>query len=199
MSFTFDVDLSTVDCGLNAALYFVAMEADGGMKSYSSNKAGAKYDLKFVAGKANIEDGNPLPTHPNAGVGPYGACCAEMDWLGNSNSHSFAFTPHPYTNNAYHVCETSGCGDTYSNDRFAGDCDPNGCGYNPYRILVQNGKKIEIPGSPFDGIPSSSTITPDYCKAQFRSSATAIASTRLEASTKSMLQFTSPMVLVISI
>jgi cellulose 1,4-beta-cellobiosidase len=60
--FTFDVDLSTVDCGLNAALYFVAMEEDGGMKSYSTNKAGAKYgtgycdaqcarDLKFVGGK----------------------------------------------------------------------------------------------------------------------------------------------------
>jgi cellulose 1,4-beta-cellobiosidase len=41
--FTFDVDLSTVECGLNAALYFVAMEEDGGMAKYSSNKAGAKY------------------------------------------------------------------------------------------------------------------------------------------------------------
>ena len=41
--FTFDVDLSTVECGLNAALYFVAMEEDGGMASYSTNKAGAKY------------------------------------------------------------------------------------------------------------------------------------------------------------
>jgi cellulose 1,4-beta-cellobiosidase len=41
--FTFDVDLSTVECGLNSALYFVAMEEDGGMKSYPSNKAGAKY------------------------------------------------------------------------------------------------------------------------------------------------------------
>lgn len=62
--FTFDVDLSTVECGLNAALYFVSMEEDGGMKSYPSNKAGAKYgtgycdaqcarDLKFVGGKVN--------------------------------------------------------------------------------------------------------------------------------------------------
>ena len=41
--FTFDVDLSTVECGLNSALYFVAMEEDGGMKSYPTNKAGAKY------------------------------------------------------------------------------------------------------------------------------------------------------------
>lgn len=41
--FTFDVDLSTVECGLNSALYFVAMEEDGGMRSYPTNKAGAKY------------------------------------------------------------------------------------------------------------------------------------------------------------
>jgi cellulose 1,4-beta-cellobiosidase len=50
-----------------------------------------------------------------------------------SNSHSFALTPHPCENNAYHVCETDGCGGTYSADRFAGDCDANGCDYNPYR------------------------------------------------------------------
>lgn len=41
--FTFDVDLSTVECGLNSALYFVAMDEDGGMSKYSTNKAGAKY------------------------------------------------------------------------------------------------------------------------------------------------------------
>ncbi len=41
--FTFDVDLSTVECGINGALYFVAMEEDGGTRTYPSNKAGAKY------------------------------------------------------------------------------------------------------------------------------------------------------------
>ncbi|KAI2472718.1 glycoside hydrolase family 7 protein [Annulohypoxylon bovei var. microspora] len=142
--FTFDVDLSTVDCGLNAALYFVAMEEDGGMASYPSNKAGAKYgtgycdaqcarDLKFVGGKANVEGWKPSTNDPNAGVGPYGACCAEID-VWESNSHSFAFTPHPCTTNEYHVCETDQCGGTYSDDRFAGKCDANGCDYNPYRM-----------------------------------------------------------------
>ena len=69
--FAFDVDLSTVDCGLNAALYFVAMEEDGGTKSYSSNKAGAKYgtgycdaqcarDLKFVGGKVSRTQGRTV-------------------------------------------------------------------------------------------------------------------------------------------
>ncbi|EGS24065.1 uncharacterized protein CTHT_0007770 [Thermochaetoides thermophila DSM 1495] len=142
--FAFDVDLSKVECGLNSALYFVAMEEDGGMRSYSSNKAGAKYgtgycdaqcarDLKFVGGKANIEGWRPSTNDANAGVGPYGACCAEID-VWESNAYAFAFTPHGCLNNNYHVCETSNCGGTYSEDRFGGLCDANGCDYNPYRM-----------------------------------------------------------------
>lgn len=41
--FTFDVDLSTLGCGFNGALYLVSMDQDGGMSRYSANKAGAKY------------------------------------------------------------------------------------------------------------------------------------------------------------
>lgn len=51
-----------------------------------------------------------------------------------SNAHAFAFTPHACENNNYHVCEDTTCGGTYSEDRFAGDCDANGCDYNPYRV-----------------------------------------------------------------
>lgn len=146
--FTFDVDLSTVECGLNAALYFVAMDEDGGMSKYPTNKAGAKYgtgycdaqcarDLKFVGGKGNIEGWKPSSNDANAGVGPMGGCCAEID-IWESNSHSFAFTPHPCTNNGYHVCVEDGCGGTYSSDRYGGDCDANGCDYNPYRTGNKN-------------------------------------------------------------
>jgi cellulose 1,4-beta-cellobiosidase len=60
--FTFDVDMANVPCGLNAALYFVSMDADGGMSKSPGNKAGAKYgtgycdaqcprDLKFINGE----------------------------------------------------------------------------------------------------------------------------------------------------
>ena len=60
----FDVDLSTIECGMNSALYFVAMESDGGMSTYPTNEAGAKFgtgycdaqcarDLKFVGGKVS--------------------------------------------------------------------------------------------------------------------------------------------------
>lgn len=54
--FTFDVDVSQLPCGLNGALYFVAMDQKG------QGTAGAKYgagycdgqcprDLKFINGK----------------------------------------------------------------------------------------------------------------------------------------------------
>lgn len=60
--FTFDVDVSKLPCGLNGALYFVAMDSDGGLSKYANNKAGAKYgtgycdsqcprDLKFINGQ----------------------------------------------------------------------------------------------------------------------------------------------------
>ncbi|KAI1334962.1 glycoside hydrolase family 7 protein [Xylariaceae sp. FL0016] len=239
--FAFDVDLSTVDCGLNAALYFVAMEEDGGMKSYSTNKAGAKYgtgycdaqcarDLKFVGGKANIEGWKPSSNDKNAGVGALGACCAEID-VWESNSHSFAFTPHPCTDNAYHVCETDNCGGTYSEDRFAGKCDPNGCDYNPYRMgnhdfygkgktvdtskkftvvtqfkedgytqfIVQGGKKIEIPGSTYDGIPKSSEITQDYCIAAFKTLGDRNRFDEVGGLAQTNAALSKPMVLVMSI
>jgi cellulose 1,4-beta-cellobiosidase len=62
--FTFDVDVSNLPCGFNGALYFVSMDADGGLKKYPTNKAGAKYgtgycdaqcprDLKFINGEVS--------------------------------------------------------------------------------------------------------------------------------------------------
>ncbi|KFH41332.1 Exoglucanase-like protein [Hapsidospora chrysogenum ATCC 11550] len=140
----FDVDLSTIECGMNSALYFVAMESDGGMSTYPTNEAGAKFgtgycdaqcarDLKFVGGKANVEGWEPSTNDANSGVGNYGSCCAEID-IWESNAHAFAFTPHACEENTYHVCEDQNCGGTYSDDRFAGKCDANGCDYNPYRM-----------------------------------------------------------------
>lgn len=77
----FDVDLSRFPCGLNAALYFSEMEADGGMVSYPSNGAGAKYGtgycdgqcihyLKYSIGEVNLQDSSV-----------FGICCTEMDIL----------------------------------------------------------------------------------------------------------------------
>jgi len=141
--FTFDVDLSTLPCGLNGALYFVNMEADGGMASYETNKAGAKYgtgycdaqcarDLKFINGLGNVEGWEPSETDENAGVGSHGACCNEMD-VWEANSMGNAFTPHSCTKTGQLMCTDQDCGGTYSENRYAGPCDADGCDFNPYR------------------------------------------------------------------
>ena len=65
--FTFDVDVSALPCGINGALYFVEMDADGGLSEYAGNEVGAAYgagycdaqcphDIKFINGEANCED-----------------------------------------------------------------------------------------------------------------------------------------------
>jgi len=96
--FTFDVDVSNLPCGLNGALYFSQMPADGGLSEFPDDKAGANYgvgycdaqcphDIKFINGEANADGWNPSPSDPNAGMGKYGSCCMEFDiWEANSIS-----------------------------------------------------------------------------------------------------------------
>ncbi|KAE8384835.1 putative 1,4-beta-D-glucan cellobiohydrolase A [Aspergillus alliaceus] len=162
--FTFDVDASQLPCGLNGAVYFVAMDADGGVGNYPSNKAGAKYgtgycdsqcprDLKFINGKANVEGWKPSDSDKNAGVGGHGSCCPEMD-IWEANSISTAYTPHPCDSTKQTMCEGDACGGTYSGDRYAGTCDPDGCDFNAYRMgndsfygpgkLVDSSSKVTV-------------------------------------------------------
>jgi len=132
--FTFDVDVSALPCGLNGALYFSQMDADGGMAKYPANKAGAKYgtgycdsqcprDIKFIDGQANMLDWNA--TSANSGTGSIGTCCSEMD-LWEANSISAAYTPHPCTPSAQTKC-TAGTNCTTL-------CDQAGCDFNSYRM-----------------------------------------------------------------
>ena len=140
--FSFDVDVSQLPCGLNGALYFVEMDADGGTGRFPSNKAGAKYgtgycdaqcphDIKFINGEANCEDWDT--TDPNSGLGKYGTCCSEMD-VWESNSISTAYTPHVCTVKGQTRCEGSDCGDDSKGQRHTGVCDKDGCDFNPYRM-----------------------------------------------------------------
>ncbi|CAL5873532.1 uncharacterized protein PFLUO_LOCUS7812 [Penicillium psychrofluorescens] len=142
--FTFDVDVSNLPCGLNGALYFVSMDADGGMSEYSGNKAGAKYgtgycdsqcprDLKFINGQANVDGWEPSSNDANTGIGGHGSCCAEMD-VWEANSISTALTPHPCDTASQTMCDADSCGGTYSTSRYGGTCDPDGCDFNPYRM-----------------------------------------------------------------
>ncbi|EAW19938.1 glycosyl hydrolase family 7 protein [Aspergillus fischeri NRRL 181] len=160
--FTFDVDVSNLPCGLNGALYFVTMDEDGGVSKYPNNKAGAQYgvgycdsqcprDLKFIQGQANVEGWTPSSNNENTGLGNYGSCCAELD-IWESNSISQALTPHPCDTATNTMCTGDACGGTYSSDRYAGTCDPDGCDFNPYRMgnttFYGPGKTIDT-NSPF--------------------------------------------------
>ena len=55
--FTFTVDDSELDCGLNGALYFVEMQRDGGLSEYPTNGAGAAYGTGYCdAQESNSKD-----------------------------------------------------------------------------------------------------------------------------------------------
>jgi cellulose 1,4-beta-cellobiosidase len=146
--FTFDVDVSNLPCGVNGALYFVEMEADGGRSKYSTNLAGAKYgtgycdaqcphDIKWISGEANVINWTPSPNDPNAGTGHYGSCCAEMD-IWEANKVASAYTAHVCSHIGSKRCEGSDCGDNATGERFAGLCDKDGCDNNPYRMGDQS-------------------------------------------------------------
>ncbi|OCL12446.1 glycoside hydrolase family 7 protein [Glonium stellatum] len=158
--FTFDADVSQLPCGLNGALYFVEMSADGGLSKFSTNKAGAKYgtgycdaqcphDIKWINGEANADSWSPSQNDQNAGSGKYGSCCAEMD-IWEANSVSTAYTPHPCSSTGQTRCSGLDCGDdpdnTHPTARYEGLCDKDGCDFNSYRMGVTNfyGKGMTI-------------------------------------------------------
>lgn len=105
---TFDVDVSTLPCGENGALYLSEMAANGGAKGQAA----------FGAGYCDAQC--PVSTWRNGTINysSQGFCCNEMDIL-EGNSRANAFTPHP--------CNSAGT-----------DCDKGGCGLNPYAQGHQN-------------------------------------------------------------
>lgn len=107
---TFDVDLSTLPCGENGALYLSEMDASGGRSQY--NTGGANYGSGYCDAQC------PVQAWRNGTVNTSGQgfCCNEMDIL-EANAYANAFTPHP--------CGTS-------------DCDRSGCGFNPYAAGYHN-------------------------------------------------------------
>jgi cellulose 1,4-beta-cellobiosidase len=140
--FTFDVDVSQLPCGLNGALYFSQMDADGGVaKSNGANLAGPKYgtgycdaqcprDLKFINGVANSQGWVPDSNDPNSGMGLMGTCCPEMD-VWEANSVSAAFTPHTCTTLGQSTCTGATCSMPNSTQ---GTCDQAGCDFNSFRM-----------------------------------------------------------------
>jgi len=179
--FTFDVDVSNLPCGLNGALYFVEMSADGGMSAYPNNKAGAAYgtgycdaqcphDMKWINGEANLLNWAPSPNDPNSGDGYYGTCCTEMD-IWEANSWSSAYTPHVCTVNGQYRCSGTQCGD--GSNRYGGVCDKDGCDFNSFRMGAKNffgaGKNVDTT-KPFSVVTQfiTSTGTPTGALSEIR-------------------------------
>jgi cellulose 1,4-beta-cellobiosidase len=139
--FTFDVDVSNLPCGLNGALYFAEMDADGGLSKYPTNLAGAQYgtgycdaqcpqDIKFINGLANSVGWTPDSNDPNAGLGASGSCCNEMD-IWEANKMAAAYTPHPCSVVGQTKCSGTDCG---IGARYSSLCDADGCDFNSYRM-----------------------------------------------------------------
>lgn len=102
--FTFDVELSTMPCGFNAALYFVGM---------TENEGGAESGTNYCDAQA---------------VG--GTFCAEMDIM-EANTAAQQYTTHACVEACSSYTEgVAGCTSTGATSTV---CDHSGCGFNPYR------------------------------------------------------------------
>ena len=117
---TWDVELSTLPCGMNGALYLSEMAMSGGK---SATNPGAAYGSGYCDAQC------PKLTWFNGTVnnGVLGACCNEMD-IWEANGRATGFTPHPCD-----VVSIEGC-DSPETCGFTGVCDQWGCGFNPYAL-----------------------------------------------------------------
>ena len=90
---TFDIDVSAVGCGLNAAVNLNGMPADGGSELFGY--AGAAYGTGFCDGQDNATN------------------CVEMDVL-EPNSLAIMYTVHPCNETSIasetSICSAYGCG-----------------------------------------------------------------------------------------
>lgn len=86
---SFDVDMGTLGCGMNSALYFITMAKDGGQAS--SGYTGATYGTGYCDAQAPQQD------RPS---------CDELD-IWEANSLATVYTTHPCLNGQ---CDPSGCG-----------------------------------------------------------------------------------------
>jgi cellulase len=101
---SFDVDVSTLVCGENGALYFSEMDKAGGANPL--NPGGASYGSGYCDAQSPVQTWyNGTINTANKGYG-----CNEMD-IWEANANATAYTPHPCQN---------------------GTCDKSGCGFNPY-------------------------------------------------------------------
>mmetsp|Transcript_20253 Transcript_20253/g.47978 ORF Transcript_20253/g.47978 Transcript_20253/m.47978 type:complete len:572 (+) Transcript_20253:38-1753(+) len=126
---SFDIDISKVPAGMNAAVYLVSMDTYGNMNSISNSgvmnvagwRRGLGYcdaqcptDLRFVQDKGFNQNNH------------YASCCPEMD-LFEANRFVSAMTAHPCKLTSESVCDAS------KNKKCKAECDSNGADVNTFR------------------------------------------------------------------
>jgi len=127
--FTLDVDVSSLECGLNGAVYFVEMDALGGKGKDAGNGAGAKYGTGYCDAQCPHEKFERNET--------LGICCVEMD-IWEANKRSAAYTSHPCSTVGPTRCSGIDCGYGDNGERWKGLCDKDGCDMNAHRMGSPN-------------------------------------------------------------
>lgn len=177
----YDVDVSTLVCGENGALYLSQMDATGGRSA--DNPAGANYGAGYCDAQCPVENFKNGTLNTNGS----GYCCNEMDvWEANANAT--ALTPHPCSET---TCDSGGCGfnpyaqghtDFYGNNMTVNTLEPftvitqfltsdnttSGTLTEIRRSYIQNGVTIANPVSTSSGLDS---ITADWCESSDSSAA----------------------------
>jgi len=105
--FSFDVELSSMTCGFNAAVYLVGMD---------KNQGGAEAGTRYCDAQA-VTDGSEVGTY-----------CSEMD-LFEGNTAAQQMTTHGCIDKCASFSDDGGCKSQGTNDI----CDHSGCGMNPFR------------------------------------------------------------------
>lgn len=134
-----------------------------------SNLSPARYVLSFLVviiqrlrrEKGNVDGWKPSDSDKNTGVGGHGSCCPGLDtW--ETDKISTALTTHPCTSLEQAMCNRDNCSGTYSDNCYGSNCDPDGCEFNPFRLVNES---FFGPNKIVDGILSNSVIS-DFCIAQ---------------------------------
>ncbi|KAJ5698489.1 hypothetical protein N7462_000494 [Penicillium macrosclerotiorum] len=121
---SFDVDVSSLVCGMNGALYLSEMLQTGGRSEL--NPAGSQYGTGYCDAQCGV---SPW-INGVANIDSAGSCCNEMD-LWEANARATAYTPHACNISRLYECTGDSCGSS-------GVCDKSGCGYNPYALGDHN-------------------------------------------------------------
>jgi cellulase len=116
----FDVDVSSLVCGMNGALYLVEMDPSGGKSDTSP--AGAAYGAGYCDAQCTTRPWLNGVVNTDGS----GACCNEMD-LWEANAFATQLAPHPCTVNGFYSCSGDDCGSD-------GVCEKSGCDFNPYSL-----------------------------------------------------------------